>query len=110
MKRITKDYLELTPDPIRVPRGERVTILKWETTPEWKGWIQCRTSDGKVGWISESYLAISGDSAVLNKDYDAVDVLVRVGDLVEVLRTDNGWSWIKKADGVEGWIPTQYHN
>ena len=25
-------------------------------------------------------------------------------DAVEILRIDNGWAWIQKADGTEGWI------
>jgi len=109
LKKVTRDYLDLTPDPIKVSMGESVTILKRETTPEWLGWIQCRTKDGKVGWISESFLEVSGMNAILIKCYDAVDVKVKTGERVEVLRKDNGWSWIRKEDGLEGWIPSQNH-
>lgn len=107
MKTITKDHLDIAPEPIAARKNEKVTILKYDSRPEWKGWIQCSLENGKVGWISESYLEINGVEAVFNKDYDAREIEVRVGEPVEFLREDNGRSWIRTVDGREGWVPSQ---
>lgn len=107
VRTITKDHLDLAPDPVKAVRGDRVTILQHESRPEWKGWIRCSLAGGKAGWISESYLDMDGARAVLNQDYDAREVEVRVGERIELLREDHGWTWIRRVDGREGWIPSQ---
>lgn len=106
-KKILKPHVDIPPNPIVAKKGARGSIIQYDPRPEWKGWIQCSLDDGQTGWISDSYLEIQGSRITFKKDYNAIEIQVQAGEDVEILREDNGWAWIRRADGVEGWIPAQ---
>ncbi len=107
MPKVIKSYDVVYPNAIRVLRGTRLLILREETNPAWEGWLWCRAEDGQEGWISKEYMDIEGSAATMNRDYDAKEVSVRASDSVEVIKVERGWSWVKKVDGSEGWIPSE---
>ena len=106
-RRVIANYEVVHQNAICVTRGTRVVVTERKTKPEWLGWIWCESEDGQTGWISKSYLDIQGHQAVLTHDYDAREVEVSAGELVNVLKEEHGWAWIKKQSGSEGWIPTE---
>ncbi len=106
-KKILKDHVDTPTNPIVAKTGDRGIIVKYDPRPEWKGWIQCTLDDGQIGWVSDSHLEIKDSRVTFIKDYNAFEIHVHVGETVEVLREDNGWAWIRKPDGSEGWIPCQ---
>lgn len=107
MRKVTKAYDVVYPDAIKVQKGARLSVLREETNPAWAGWLWCRSDDGQEGWISKDFLEIDGRNAVMTRDYDAREVSVRPEETVQVLKEERGWSWVRKTDGSEGWIPTE---
>lgn len=91
------------PDPIRVHKGEQVTLGKRDD--EYPGWVWCTAKSGKNGWVPEEYLAIEGGMGTMRRDYDATELTVAAGETVELLAFLSGWGWCRKADGTEGWLP-----
>lgn len=106
-KKILKAHTDVPPNPIVAKKGDRGSVLKYDSRAEWRGWLQCSLDDGQIGWISESYLEIHETRVTFKKDYNAIEIQVQVGEDVEILREDNGWAWIRRSDDVEGWIPCQ---
>lgn len=107
MKKILKPHTDVPPNPIVAKKGDQGTIIQYDSRPEWKGWIQCSLDDGQTGWISNSYLRIEAKRVTFTSDYNALEIQVETGENVEILREDNGWAWIRKTNGIEGWIPCQ---
>lgn len=105
MRKVIKAYEVVYPNAIRVLKDAVILILREETNPEWAGWLWCRSEDGQEGWISKDYLEVNGSSATMIKDYDAREVAVQPEELVQVLKEEHGWVWVKKSDSSEGWIP-----
>jgi uncharacterized protein YgiM (DUF1202 family) len=107
MRKVLKPYEVKYLNAIRVRKGSSLLILREETNPAWKGWLWCRSEDGQEGWISKDYMDIQGSKAIMNRDYDAREVAVQASEMVQVLNQENGWSWVRKSDGSEGWIPSE---
>lgn len=103
--RVSENYSVIYTNPIKVKAGERVTIEKWETNPEWLGWAFCVDPRGVKGWVSEKYLAVSGTSASVLRDYDATELGVAAGEEIKIHREEFGWAWVENANGEQGWIP-----
>ena len=95
-------------DPIRFSKGEQVTIT--EKRDLWEGihlWVWCIDAEGREGWVPAPVIEIEGDSAVAKRDYNALELPVEAGEMLEVLETLNGWCWCRTQTGKEGWVPTQ---
>ena len=112
----------------KIYKGNKVQIL--ETS---NGWHKIKTSNGKIGWVSASYLTTSvvqqpsTDSstsqtsykATVNTDslnmrkgagtsYSIITKLSR-GTVVDVLESaSNGWKKVKTSDGTIGWVSGSY--
>jgi SH3-like domain-containing protein len=105
MRKVLRAYEIAYPNALCVRKGESLRILREETNPAWAGWLWCRSDDGQEGWVSKDYLVIDGERGVLKLDYDAREVAVAPLEIVEVLREERGWCWVRKQDGAEGWVP-----
>ncbi len=107
--KITKPYAVQYNNPIILEVGDLVQ-LGWEETEEkWKGWIWV-ISQNNEGWIPKFILEIlsDGKSGKVKEYYTAKEVEVKAGENIMILKSLNGWSWIKKAEtGDEGWIPDE---
>lgn len=106
-KKTIRDHLEIPSCPIIAKKGHQGTIIEFDGRPEWKGWLQCKLDDGQIGWVSQSFLKITGNRLEFIRDYTAVEIEVRIGEVLEILREDNGWAWVRKENGTEGWVPAQ---
>jgi hypothetical protein len=83
--------------------GER---LSWERRPtEWDGWLYCESRAGVRGWVPEQWLRLEGDQAVMVRDYDASELTVSEGDVVEGELVESGWLLARDAGGRRGWVP-----
>ena len=93
------------PDPIRLSRGDPVRLDG--RTEEWDGWrwLWARGPDGREGWIPDDLVDSASPEPVSLEDYSAVELTVREGDVLEVLRERHGWVWCRNAAGLEGWAP-----
>lgn len=96
------------PDPIRVQAGEPLEVSEradhWQDRPEWV-WRWCTDRRGKSGWVPETYIEQSGDTARARQDYAATELTAAVGELVSIQGQESGWLWCVTADGRNGWLP-----
>lgn len=104
---VLENYEICYPDPLILQVGETVEVLREETKPEWKGYFYCRDSQGKEGWISDSYLNREGQMATLKTAYNATELNAMKGEEVRVLHEDNGWCWCRNKHHSEGWLPQE---
>jgi uncharacterized protein YgiM (DUF1202 family) len=102
---VIKDYPRAYPDPLVVHSGDPLTVERRDS--EWNGWLWCTRSDGKAGWVPESYLDCSGSTSRLRRDYDARELTVTVGERVTVEFEESGWLWCTNSSGESGWIPAE---
>ncbi len=68
--------------------------------------IWCASEDGHQGWVAESYLEITGDKeAVATCEYDAAQLTVIEGEVLEVLDRQGAFLLCRNAAGTQGWVP-----
>jgi hypothetical protein len=107
--RCTKDYHSPYPDSILFFKGERVRIgEEYDGDPDWKDWVRCQTANGNEAWIPKSYLKIDGNEGSLLQDYDARELSVTIGEILEVTEIVNGFGLAEKKDGQHGWVPMNH--
>ena len=104
--RCIKDYHTPYPDPIPFSRHELVQVGEtFADDPAWSGWYRCTGEVGQVAWIHEDLLNQEGDQARMRKDYDARELTLIVGEIVEIRETLGGFGLAKKTTGLTGWVP-----
>ena len=111
IQKITQLYTKQYSDPIRLNIGDQVVLGKEETIEKWKGWIWAVTEDkSNSGWIPIQIITFSADkkSGIIIDNYSAQELSVKVGDYVEMIKSLNGWCWVKNTvTNEEGWIPSE---
>ena len=103
--KVKANYMSSSLDPLFIMKGECL-VVAYESE-KWPGWIWCINKEGKSGWTPMSYLEITGESAVARRDYDAVELTVRVDDELKVLDEESGWCWCLFGGDEKGWVPTE---
>ena len=106
---VIKEYKAQYTDPIILNPGDIVTPGREEETEKWKGWIWAETKTHK-GWIPKQILKLAqaGGAAEVTEYYSAKELNAAQGDLIEKLRSLNGWTWCRNiTSGEEGWIPDE---
>ena len=107
--RCIKEYLSPYPDSIMFSKGERVQIgEEYEGDPDWKDWIRCQASNNREAWIPKLYLVINEDEGVLLREYDALELSLSVGDVLEIREIVNGFGRAEKMNGEQGWAPMNH--
>jgi len=104
--RVIRDYETPYPEPFVIKKGE--LLVPSVRDSEWEGWIWCKNSEGKSAWVPENYLESSGENAIALQDYDARELSVQEGDLLELIKGEAGWFWCRNIDGQMGWVPGEY--
>ncbi len=106
--RVTENYEICYPNPLHLKVGARIQLFHKGGPEKWRDWKWCKDSTGNEGWISETYFKRSSESeATVVRDYHAKELAVRADETVELLFTDGGWSWCRRSDRDEGWLPTE---
>lgn len=103
--RVLTAYQSAYPDPLRISRGERLTVQPKETG--WKGWAWCITTSGKSGWVPEKYLQETGNAVIAMRDYDATELSVIAGEDLTVMNEESGWLWCENQKQERGWVPAE---
>jgi hypothetical protein len=107
--KILKSYSTKYTNPIILNIGETVKLGKEEQSEKWKGWIWAESGDNN-GWIPKQILDISKDGKYGNvlEFYTAKELDVKEGDIVQKIKSLNGWTWSKNlSNDNEGWIPDE---
>lgn len=84
-------------------RGQRLAFEQRES--EFAGWLWCTDDAGTGAWVPESWVRIEGPACVLLRDYDAVELSIQVGEILESTLEESGWAWVSKENGQRGWVP-----
>lgn len=93
------------PNPIKLKKGDHLTIEKREVDPDWSGWIYCIDEKGIGGWVPESSLTMTGDKAIATSAYDATELALKVDQLIRGYFIENGWLWAENSFAEKGWVP-----
>lgn len=104
---VIADYQAPYSDPISVRTGDEVTIDDSKKT-DCLGWIWCTNQSGKSGWVPEAYLDRQGDFGYLRCDYDAIELTIRVGEILACHKEESGFIWVTNQAGQNGWVPSNH--
>ena len=105
--RVISAYQAPYDDPIAVRAGEEVLIDSARTT-DCAGWVWCASRAGKGGWVPEAYIERHGEVGSMRCDYDAIELTVRVGDILTVHKAESGFLWVTDLAGRTGWVPSAH--
>ncbi len=95
-----RDHIET----ISIRVGEVVGV--GHRNQQYPEFLWCATEHDRQGWVSESYLELAGPmEAVALRDYDASQLTVVKGELLDVLDQSGVWVLCRSATGVQGWVP-----
>ena len=104
--RVIKDYESPYPHPLTFHKGEVVNLgEEFSDDLDWKDWIWCEDANGVKAWAPKQYLEISEAQGTFIRDYNAMELSLSVGDVLEVDEIVNGFGMAEKADGDRGWAP-----
>ena len=101
--RVIEEYKSPYTDPLIMNKGEILSIEEKET--EWAGWIWCTNKMGESRWVPENYLEIDGNKAKINRDYNATELYVNVGEELIIQEEEAEWYWVINQQGKNGWVP-----
>jgi hypothetical protein len=57
--------------------------------------------------VPERWVEFDGDFCILQRDYEAVELSVDVGEILTVEFTESGWAWATRESGQSGWVPLE---
>lgn len=104
--RVIEDYRSPYPDPIVFQKGEEVNVgQEFREDQDWTNWVWCEGKNGKKAWVPKQYLNTDGKDATFNRDYNAMELSVQVGESLVVHEILNGFGMAEKPNGRKGWVP-----
>ncbi len=90
-------------DPFVLRKGEMVPFERRRT--KWDGWLWCSKTTGESGWVPESWVNLRGDICVVQRDYNAFELAVQPGEMLDAILTESGWLLAISSTGTTGWVP-----
>ena len=103
--KIIKSHQSSFPNPLILKKGEKLRVEHKET--DWSGWIWCINENEEQGWVPENYLKIEKSNAQLLEDYNATELSIAIGQIVQIEKEESGWVWVTTDKGEVGWIPKE---
>ena len=105
--RVASAHTASYPDPIELKAGDMVIPDGREELWDGHRWIWARGSCGREGWIPDNLIVARQGRTVAARDYSAVELNGAAGEIVEIIGGTHGWSWRRRANGAEGWLPNR---
>ena len=105
--KVVKPYERPYENPIAVSAGEEVTPDSDKPT-DIEGWIWCTAKDGRSGWTPKQWLTQSSGIWRINREFNAIELTVVPGEMLEVAYEESGFFWARKENGEVGWVPCEY--
>ena len=103
--RVVRDYVSPYPNSMSFLIGELVKVgQEFKEDPDWGNWVWCE-GNNKKAWVPKRYIKILGTNGILERDYDAMELSVQVGEKLIVHEIVNGFGLSEKPDGARGWVP-----
>ena len=100
---IIKAHTATYPDPISFAAGETVQVERGDA--EFPGWFWCRATDGREGWVHQTFLAAASGATTALREYSAMELAVSEGDRGELMESLDGWVLVRLDSGESGWVP-----
>jgi uncharacterized protein YgiM (DUF1202 family) len=90
--------------PLRVARGEAVTVGERDTT--WPAFVFVTSATGE-GWVPSRHLDAESGPATVIEPYDTTELPTEQGEILTVVTRDDasGWLWLRDSAGRQGWVP-----
>ena len=102
--RVIRPHITNDPRPVRFTTGEVLSLGHHDR--QWTTYVWCTDQSGHAGWVPDFYLEVTGQhEGVALRDYDATELTVSKGELLEVLEEAGGWVRCRASGGLEGWLP-----
>ena len=102
--RVMRSHVTSDPDPVRFVTGEVLSIGHHDQ--QGRSFVWCTDQSGHAGWVPDSRLQMTGaHEAIALREYDATELTVAKGELLDVLEEAGGWLRCRTSSGHEGWIP-----
>ena len=102
--RVIEAYQAPYPDPIQARAGDEVTI-DWNKGTDIPGWVWCTNQAGKSGWAPTAYIDLQGSAGKMRCDYSAIELTIRVGEILTVHKAESSFYWVTNPAGQLGWVP-----
>ena len=77
---------------------------EFKEEPDWENWLWCE-GNGKKAWVPKQYLSIDGLNGKFNTEYNAMELSVKVGEIIIVYEIVNGFGMAEKLNGSKGLVP-----
>ena len=98
------DYTVVDRSPLQLAVGDTVTPGPRDRS--WPGWVWVTAADGRGSYVPEEILLLREDGSVqVRQAFNARDLSVQKGEVVQALREVRGWLWCRNGAGEEGWLP-----
>ena len=102
--RVMRSHVTNDPDPVRFVTGEVLSIGHHDQ--QWRSFVWCTDQSGHAGWVPDSHIEMTGArEATALRDYDATELTVSKGEVLDVLEEAGGWLRCRTSSGREGWVP-----
>jgi hypothetical protein len=101
---VVRSHITSDPDPVRFVTGDVISVGHHDQ--QWRSYVWCTDQAGHAGWAPDFYLEMIGaHEATALRDYDATELTVAKGELLDVLEEAGGWLRCRMNSGHEGWVP-----
>jgi len=87
--RVIRSHITSDPDPVRFVAGDVLSVGHHDQ--QWRSYVWCTDQSGHAGWMPDFYLEMTGaHEATALRDYDATELTVGPGELLDVLEEAGG--------------------
>ena len=104
---VIKHYEQPYENPISVAAGDAVTP-DFDRDTNIEGWVWCTAKDARSGWAPRNWLVQSGDAWRVDREFNAIELTIVPGELLDVVLEESGFFWVTKQDGKAGWVPCDH--
>lgn len=103
---VVQSYQRPFENPLSVSAGEGVNP-NFDQSTAITGWVWCTAEDGRSGWTPEAWLIQSNGKWHLDRDYNAIELTVAVGEFLEIILEESGFYWARTENSESGWVPCE---
>jgi hypothetical protein len=106
---VLKEYESPYPDPIHFQEGEIIEVGEtYEDDPDWVDWVWCCGEHHNDAWVPKQFIYFQNGQWVMKRNYNAMELILEIGESVNVLEIVNGFGMAEKSDGSRGWVPMNH--
>ena len=103
--RVRESHVSSPQSPVKFIVGDILGVGHRDR--QWTTYVWVTDQSGHAGWVPDTYLEMTGaHEAVAIRDYDATELTIVKGEIVDVLEEAGGWAHCRNATGVDGWVPS----